>query len=168
MISMRKLLSQMMDGFLNKPKLSLLVFGLFLVLEIASVVLILLYWNELQTQVYIQDNDTLGQVVFGNSLVLGVLRAFLIALSPIVAYLILAFSTRILFSPNLKIGNLIESSEQATDSLNNAEITIEKLSHKLETLTSDNETLLQENQSMRQMVTALAEKVVEISLKKKG
>ncbi len=157
-----------MDGFLNKPKLSLLVFGLFLILEIISVVLILLYWSSLQMQVHIQDNDTLGQVVFGNSLVLGILRAFLIALAPIVAYLILAFSTRVLFSPNLKIGNLIESSEQATDSLNNAEITVEKLSQRLETLTADNETLLQENQRLKQMVTALAEKVVEISIKERG
>ncbi len=113
-----------------KPKILWLsgVFWFFLIAEIFCIGFVVYYWKELQSSVEISRNDAILQAVFGNSIVLGFIRSMIIFLAPLICYLVLALSTRIMYAKNIHIPGLdIEAVTEGLEGLNETEIDYEKM-----------------------------------------
>jgi hypothetical protein len=102
-----------------------IVFWVFLVAEFFCIGFVVMYWKELQSAVDIPKNEAVLQAAFGNSIVLGFIRSLLIFLTPLLAYLVLALSTRILYAKNFRFAG-VEVGAMA-ERLNETELDLEKI-----------------------------------------
>ncbi|MGA9364534.1 MAG: hypothetical protein WBW16_09225 [Bacteroidota bacterium] len=109
-----------------------IVFAVTIMFELIALLLVIIFWRDLQVSFYISPDNFIAQVLFGNFLILGFLRALIICSVPIIMLLFFAMASKVLYSKTAKFGPL--EFEEATENLTQAEIMQRDLDKTIEEL----------------------------------
>lgn len=87
-----------------KDRLQNVILWLTVIFELIALFFVIVFWESLQIGFRIDPDNTVALALFGNSLVLGFLRALVICLIPIIVLLTFAITLKFLHSKTIKIG----------------------------------------------------------------